>query len=103
MNDPQIIDGVFKTADRLGSLPTATILALLCISMGYYIYKKMKLDKADSENWRLTREEAVRAEEHQTEALNKLVDVTAMNASEIKEMRIILNERLPYRGKYGDA
>lgn len=108
MNE-DLVDKGIGIAVKIASLPTAVILVIVCGCMGYYIYKKMKLDKEDSENWRKTREEGVRAEEHQTEVLRQLVDVTAANTTmlnshsgEIREIRTILNERLP-GGRNGTA
>lgn len=99
--DPEI---PIKAAERIGSLSTAAVLALLNIYQGILAYRKHKDDKKETlvrlEAW----EAATRAEEHQTAALAKTVEtiVTLANShnalsEKVAHILVVLDERLPRR------
>lgn len=105
MSEPSIIDAAFETANRLGSLPTATFEAFIIIVMGYYIWRKHKDDKVETLARLKTWEMATVAEEHQTATIGKIIETVviltnAHNALSEKATRVlaIIEERLPHNG-----
>ena len=102
MNDTEIIEPFIYSAEKLGTLPSSTILALICLFMGFYIWRKHKSEQVAQEKWHVTREEAVRAEEKQTLAFSKVVETMVMQhailnnlTEKISHIQMVLDERLP--------
>jgi len=86
----------------LGSLPSSAMLALLCLVMGVYIWRKYKSELIAQEKWRVTRADAIRAEEQQTNAFSKVIETLVMQngllnnlAEKISHIATLLDERLP--------
>lgn len=95
---------LLQMAQQLGSLPSSALMALIVMAQSYYIYNKYKGDREDSENWRKTREEAVRAEMSQTDAIAKVADnvsalASAHNSlsSQVQTLYTLIDERVPRR------
>ena len=100
----EYIDKIISGAERLGSLSAATIFALATIAQALYIYKKSRLDAEETIKRLQMWEGNIRAEEHQTEAIKKLVESIVIisnnqtaQAIDLREIRTILNERLPQK------
>ena len=90
--------------DRIGSLSSSAILAMLCFAMGYYLFRWKKMESEETlkrlEAW----VDASKAEEHQTDALKMVAERVAMNAasitslsSKVERLMTIVEERLPRR------
>ena len=83
--------------DKIGALSSSAILAMICAALGYRTYKKDKDDKTDSENWRKTREDAVKAEIAQTDGVNRMADNLAILSAHIARLVTLIEERIPRR------
>lgn len=98
----EYVDKIVNGAERIGALSAPAIMAIIIIAMAYYIYKGQKDARTNSENWRQTRENQIRAEEHQTGTMQELVKsqvmvVDGMNSisTQIKTLSVMIDERIP--------
>lgn len=91
-------DKLIDSAQKLGGLSASAILAIICMAMGYYLWKKLKQE----EEWSRTHESSVHAEEKQTEAINRMAESLMMlrdahntTTTQLGHLTTILDERLP--------
>jgi len=93
-------DKMIGTAEKLGNLSTSAVLVLVCVSMGYYIWRKLKQEEA----WRSVHEERVLAEERETEAIRQMAasivmlrDAHNATTAQLSHLTTIIDERLARR------
>lgn len=91
-------------AGKIANLGTTGILIAYLIYKEWMSYKKQDTDSKQSENWRVTREDAVRAEEQQTNALmatasqvSILGDSHNRLVERMEHLVTIVEERMPRR------
>lgn len=96
------IDKLIGSLEKLGAISMAAFRTLIEIGMGYYIWINYKERKESNDNWRLTRENQIKAEEHQTTTMNDLVKsqvmvVDSLNnlLGHVKTLSIQIDERIP--------
>lgn len=98
------INQIIGEAEKVAGLSAAAIFALIAIAQGYFIYRNQKNMVALEEARRKTWEEAIRAEERQTEAMRLLASSMAILAAshntvigQVTLLSTIISERIPKR------
>ena len=106
----QFINGAgnstINAAERIGSLSTSSVLALVWIVREIYIFRWKKMESAETlkrlEAWL----EASKTEEHHTEALRKMADSVVMIAGSqnatserVAHLFTLIEERIPRKSQ----
>jgi hypothetical protein len=87
--DPKkIIDG----ANMLGALQASAIWALVASGLSFYIWQERKHHNEYDAEWRKIREK-------EAEADGRMADAVAKLADSLREIRTIVDERLPKGGR----
>lgn len=99
-----LLDKLIQSTDKIAGLSTASFALLIAFAEGYYIYRVHRDDKISSEKWRITREEAVKAEIAQTESIARIADNVIALASahnnliaQVNHLATLVDERIPRR------
>lgn len=99
-----LINGMIETAQKLGGLSSSAILALCVMVLAYRDYQKSKDEQEQAIKRLQAWQDASKAEEHQTVAIEKVAEATTMTAQmqqrtaeEVKRLAILIEERIPRR------
>lgn len=80
------VDKIIDIAQKLGNLPSAAVFALVAIGLVYKDYSRTKEEHLESlkrlEAW----QDASKANEHQTTAMEKTSDMVAMSAQAVQQL-----------------
>ena len=98
------VNKLIEVVQRLGALTPAAIFALVAVAEGYLIWKTQKDASVETLKRLDAWQASSKAEDQQTEAIEKMAEVSAMTAQaqqrtaeEVKILATLIDERIPKR------